>query len=346
MVNFQKNRQTFYYLFFFIIGLFSLIGIPSFGYLIFTPGNHTFALYNTQLRAATVSRVTVRNRNIVGSTYFNDSTSSYIGFIANPSMRSPSILSFNYFAWSNITGWNNLKNLQKVLLFTGDPARLLMVKGLTRVSINGTNVFTTLQIETTEVQSSYHLISFFLNGTQKSNHLITGVTDRYFNLEGITSLNNGSYCLIAGKYFENRSSSITHRVILTVNSTGSIQREILLDEEIYSLVFIAKDSYTKSLWTGKRGYNFFFTASSLSERDESGAIISLYPIKYPPTEMDFLTPEVILIRRARPTILTFDVYDTIPVVTYFSLILFLTLLVMKMRQRSSSRYLVNENSDK
>ena len=322
MVKFQKNRRTFFYLFISIIYLFSLIGILSFGYLIFTPSNHTFALYNTQQRAATVSLVTVRNTNIVGSTYFNDSTSSYIGFITTPSMHSPSTLSFNYFTSNNITGWNNLKNLQEVLLFSGDPARLLIVNGLTCVSINGTNIFTTVQRETTENLSSYRLISFFLNGTQKSNHLITGVTDKYFNLEGITSLNNGSYCFIAGKYFQNPSSSITRRVILTVNSTGSIQREILLDEEIYSLVFIAKDSYAKSLWTGREENNFFFTASSLSERDESGAIINLYPIKYPPTEMDFVTPEVLLIRRARTTILTFDLYDTIPLVTYWILILF------------------------
>ena len=341
MVKFQKNRRTFFYLFISIIYLFSLIGILSFGYLIFTPSNHTFAL-----RAATVSLVTVRNTNIVGSTYFNDSTSSYIGFITTPSMHSPSTLSFNYFTSNNITGWNNLKNLQEVLLFSGDPARLLIVNGLTCVSINGTNIFTTVQRETTENLSSYRLISFFLNGTQKSNHLITGVTDKYFNLEGITSLNNGSYCFIAGKYFQNPSSSITRRVILTVNSTGSIQREILLEEEIYSLVFIAKDSYAKSLLTGREENNFFFTASSLSERDESGAIINLYPIKYPPTEMDFLTSEVLLIRRARPTILTFDIYDTIPVVTYLIIILFSILLGVKMRQRSSSRYKVNENSDK
>ena len=89
-----------------------------------------------------------------------------------------------------------------MVLFAGNSSQLLVVNGLTCVSINGTNIFTTIQWDRYDDHDSYRLISFFLNGTLKSNHLITGVTNRYFRLEGITSLNNGSYCCFSGKFFQ------------------------------------------------------------------------------------------------------------------------------------------------
>jgi hypothetical protein len=222
-----------------------------------------------------------------------------------------------------------------VVLFTGNSSQLFVANGLTCVSINGTNIFTTIQWNIADDHDSYRLISFFLNGTLKSNHLIAGVANRYFHLEGITSLNNGSYCCFGGKLFQNPSRSITYRIILTINSTGSIKREIILDEEIHSLVFMGTSNSTEFLWTGgSSGINFFFQTSSLSERDESGAVINIHSIKYSPTEMDFLAPGVLLIRRARQTFFTFDVYDVIPVVTFLAFVLLLTTLLVKKRRSS------------
>ena len=126
MINLRKYKRVFPL----VIMIFLILlhyGRPVYGDLIFTPHNHQFALYNTQLRAVTVPLVFVRNRNIVGSTGFSDNTSSYIGFLTAQDQGSTRGISFNYFTWSNDTGWNNLKSLQKILLFTDDKPQLWMV---------------------------------------------------------------------------------------------------------------------------------------------------------------------------------------------------------------------------